>query len=501
MFSLEFVLTNLQNNQLVLINTKGCFVEQSTDLMKKYTNFSGSNAIALISRNVKYLITDGRYVTQAQSECPDFKILNQTEANIYDIINSFDSIFLPIETTPSDFVDKISIKSEFISVDIKNDFSEFEYKDFLSDTTHILQSKLDQNTAFLLSPEKVAHFFGIRSKNFCQTRIANVYGAVAKDGSFVSCDINKVSEFLLTSNIKNIVLNKKTTNLLTLNALKENFQISHNDFLWAGKMQSIKTNEEIEKIKEAHFIDAVAINKFKIWLDDNIDKGIFESDCSDAIEEFKSKNHNYIGSSFDSIIGFKENGAVIHYNHRQNNKMLDRSGIVLVDSGSQYEGLGTTDMTRVFSFNCLDKEVKIAYTVTLKSHIAIAMLKWQQGMTFSQLDTIARYKFWEIGLNDYAHGTGHGVGFCADVHEGPFNLSKYCHLEIQQNIVFSNEPGFYKPNYFGIRLENLYYSTENSFESLTWIPFNEDLIDVSLLSSSELSWLKNYQERCKIFLT
>ncbi len=500
MFKLEKLTESLLSSEVFLINTKGLFLEESLDLIKKYTGFSGSNAVALISKDVKYLITDGRYIAQANSQCVGFKILNQTDVNVYEIINSFDKAFLPAQTLSADFIERIKIPCDFFSVDLKNDFADFEYKDFLENRINIFQKKIYPQNAFLLSPEKTAHFFGIRSKNFCQTRIPNVYGIITEKSKFVSSDVEKIKQILKLENIKTLTLNKKSINLMMFDSLKNDFDIKHDDFLNENKLQAIKTNEEIEKIKHAHVLDAVAINKFTKWLYENIDKDIYESDCVDAMENFKLQNSNYIGSSFNTIAGFKENGAVIHYNHTQNNKKLDKTGVLLIDSGSQYEGLGTTDMTRVFSFGSISDEIKIAYTVTLKSHIAVASFKWQTGMIFSQLDTIARYKFWEVGLQDYAHGTGHGVGFCADVHEGPFGLSKYCNLEIQPNIVFSNEPGYYKIGSFGIRLENLYYSTSSSFENLTLIPFNENLIKKDLLNQHEISWLDSYNTNCLKFL-
>ena len=167
----------------------------------------------------------------------------------------------------------------------------------------------------------------------------------------------------------------------------------------------------------------------------------------------------------------------------------------LVDSGGQYL-FGTTDVTRTISLDNKSKFVKNVFTRVLKGHIAVSNSKINKNTTGNQIDKNARKFLKEINL-DYPHGTGHGVGYFSNVHEGPHSISKNSKIPLKNGIILSNEPGYYKENYFGIRIENLIYINRNKFEELTIAPIEKDLINKEILSSDELKWLNNYHKKVK----
>ena len=211
--------------------------------------------------------------------------------------------------------------------------------------------------------------------------------------------------------------------------------------------------------------------------------------------KFRKKNKKFKFSSFPTISGTGPNGSVIHYKAtKETNRKLKKGDIYLVDSGGQYE-FGTTDVTRTISLNNYNKKIKDIFTRVLKGHIAVANTKLGKNISGSIIDVKARKFLKEIGL-DYPHGTGHGVGYFLNVHEGPHAISKNNKISFKEGMIVSNEPGYYKKNKFGVRIENLIYVKKNKkekyFENLTMAPIDKDLIDISILNENEKKWLNNY---------
>ena len=207
---------------------------------------------------------------------------------------------------------------------------------------------------------------------------------------------------------------------------------------------------------KTHIIDGVALTKFLYWIKNINKKKITEFEVQNKLEKFRRMHKNYLYPSFDTIAGSGGNGAIVHYRAtKKNERKINKNDIFLCDSGGQYK-YGTTDVTRTICFRKPKKNIKNIFTKVLKGHIAVANSNLKKNKTGKSIDLRARKFLKKIDL-DYQHGTGHGVGFFLNVHEGPQAISKYNNVKILEGMVLSNEPGFYKKNKFGIRIENLIY--------------------------------------------
>tara|TARA_A100001015_G_C14917538_1_gene682945 strand:- start:514 stop:1332 length:819 start_codon:yes stop_codon:yes gene_type:complete len=248
-------------------------------------------------------------------------------------------------------------------------------------------------------------------------------------------------------------------------------------------------------MKKVHISDGVALTKFIYWIKNINKKRITEVDAQNKLEKFRRMNKNFLYPSFDTIAGSGKNGAIIHYRAtRKKCKTIKNNDIFLCDSGGQYK-YGTTDVTRTICFSKPNQEIKKIFTNVLKGHIAVVTTNLKKDNIGRKIDLRAR-KFLKKNNLDYEHGTGHGVGFFLNVHEGPQSISKINKIKIKEGMILSNEPGYYKKNSFGIRIENLIYVKKHKkkifFENLTLAPIEKDLIDYKLLSSSEKDYLFKY---------
>jgi len=246
---------------------------------------------------------------------------------------------------------------------------------------------------------------------------------------------------------------------------------------------------------EAHKKDGLALTKFIYWIKNVNKKIITEVDAQKKLENFRKMSKDYLYPSFNTIAGTGSNGAIVHYRAtKQNTKKISLNDIFLCDSGGQYK-YGTTDVTRTICFSNQKQYIKDIFTKVLKGHIAVALTNLNKEYTGKKIDINARKFLKKDGL-DYAHGTGHGVGFFLNVHEGPQSISKYNSMKIEKGMILSNEPGFYKKDYFGIRIENLVYAKQNKnnlyFENLTLAPIEKDLINYKLLNKIEKDYLFRY---------
>jgi Xaa-Pro aminopeptidase len=271
--------------------------------------------------------------------------------------------------------------------------------------------------------------------------------------------------------------------------------------------KACKTLDEQKAIRAAHVRDGVAMVKFLKWIDEEAPKGhLTEQDVVDRLGAFRKAAADYRDTSFDTIAGWAGNGAIVHYRvSAATNKIITPPGILLVDSGGQYTG-GTTDITRTIAVGEPTKEMKDNNTRVLKGHIAIASMKFPDGITGAQIDVLARMALWQVGL-DYGHGTGHGVGIYLSVHERGVGISSRANYKFKPGMLVSNEPGYYKEGAYGIRIENLILVTEDgvvndgsvrkryAFETVTLAPIDRRLVDAALLNPEEVEWLNAYHKR------
>ena len=252
-------------------------------------------------------------------------------------------------------------------------------------------------------------------------------------------------------------------------------------------LKAVKNPTEIEGTRTAHRRDAVALARFLAWIDREAPTGaLTEIDAVEALESFRRDTGALKDVSFPTISGTGPNGAIVHYRvTRKSNRRIAPGDLLLIDSGAQYED-GTTDVTRTIAIGEPTAEMRDRFTRVLRGHIAIARAVFPDGTTGAQLDTLARQFLWQAGI-DFDHGTGHGVGSYLSVHEGPARISKLGTTPLKRGMILSNEPGYYKTDAFGIRIENLELvvgadiagaeKPVNAFETLTLAPIDRRLID------------------------
>ncbi|HET7849401.1 MAG TPA: aminopeptidase family protein P, partial [Pseudolabrys sp.] len=273
-------------------------------------------------------------------------------------------------------------------------------------------------------------------------------------------------------------------------------------------MKAVKNKVEIAGSRAAHKRDGAAMVRFLAWFDREAPKGkLTEIDAVAALESFRRETGVLKDVSFPTISGSGPNGAIVHYRvTRRSNRRIRRNELFLIDSGAQYED-GTTDITRTVIVGKPTAEMRDRFTHVLKGHIAIATAVFPENTTGAQLDPLARTALWRAGL-DFDHGTGHGVGSYLSVHEGPARISKLGTVALRRGMILSNEPGYYKPAAYGIRIENLVLVIAepepkgaekplNAFETLTLAPIDRRLIDVKMLTPKERAWLNGYHKRVR----
>jgi Xaa-Pro aminopeptidase len=272
-------------------------------------------------------------------------------------------------------------------------------------------------------------------------------------------------------------------------------------------LKAMKNATEIKGTRTAHRRDAAALARFLAWIDHEAPKGgLTEIDTVEALETFRRDTGALKDVSFPTIAGTGPNGAIVHYRvTRKTNRRIALGDLLLIDSGAQYED-GTTDVTRTIAIGKPTEEMRDRFTRVLRGHIAIARAAFPDGTSGAQLDSLARQFLWHAGL-DFAHGTGHGVGSYLSVHEGPARISKLGTTPLKRGMILSNEPGYYKTDAFGIRIENLELVVAaeidgaeqpmNAFETLTLAPIDRRLINVGRISKREINWINDYHARVR----
>lgn len=316
---------------------------------------------------------------------------------------------------------------------------------------------------------------------------------------------DKVDQYLRNLSPGSVLLSPSATTVGIRNLFNKNWKIiQRTDY--TTEMKAVKNETELSGIRAAMIKDGAALVKFMIWLEENWGKQkLDEVSVADILTKIRSCQDGFMGPSFETIAGFNSHGAIVHYSAKKGTAFpLDRPGTLLLDSGGQYLQ-GTTDITRVILLGDFAREdIKKDYTLVLKGHINLAEIRFPEGTTGIQLDTLARYYLWMEGKN-YLHGTGHGVGHFLSVHEGPQSISTHQPSTVlKPGMIVSNEPGFYREGHYGIRIENLVAvslaeKTESGqfykFETLSLCPLERQLIDTSLLTAGQKEWINVYHKK------
>jgi Xaa-Pro aminopeptidase len=504
------------------------------DRLKNISNFSGSAGIAVILKKKNYLFVDGRYTLQAEKESAknfniiqihkklphtiiknqnlgyDPRIFTSKNLNNYFLNNNL----IPIDNNLIDQIIKFKEKTTkpFYSLK-KNIVGELYNSKILKIKNYLKLNKADY--LFVSAPENVAWLLNIRGYDNPNSPIPNARLVINKNKKIFLIakknnlkkiikekiidksniiDIKNLPNLIYNLKGKKFIIDNKSCSIFYENIIKSKFKISKKDDP-IYKLKSIKNSHEINHMIEAHKKDGLALTKFIYWIKYINKKIITEVEAQNKLEKFRKLNKKYLFPSFNTIAGSGSNGAIVHYRAtNKTTKKIKKKDILLVDSGGQYN-YGTTDVTRTICFSDQKPSIKNIYTNVLKGHIAVALTDLNKDNTGKKIDLRARKYLKKKGL-DYAHGTGHGVGFFLNVHEGPQSISKNNNIKIEKGMILSNEPGYYKKNHFGIRIENLVYvekfKNKLFFNNLTLAPIERDLINYNMLNEKEKNYLFRY---------
>ena len=506
--------------------------------LKIISNFSGSAGMALILKDKNYLYVDGRYTLQGRLESgKEFEINEIPKFNPRQILSrykrkmklGFDPKLFTYQSLRRHFLPEfelIAIKDNLIDQLYIN--KKVKGKSFFQLSSKVagetVRSKLKKllnfmskkkiDNIFISAPENVSWLLNLRGHDNPNSPIPNCRLIVTKNEKiylFSSRDkIQNISNkipiklnyyeekdfytILYKLKGKNFSVDEISCSIFFEKLISSKFKIINKlDPIYMFK--SLKNNTELKNMEKAHVEDGVALTKFLYWIKNTKIRNLDELKVQNKLENFRKKNKNYLYPSFNTIAGSGPNGAIIHYRaDKKSNRKIKSNDIFLCDSGGQYK-YGTTDVTRTICFKKPKDRIKNIFTRVLKGHIAVVSTNLNKFNKGKQLD--ARARFWLKKVNlDYGHGTGHGVGYFLNVHEGPQSLSKFNNIKIESGMIVSNEPGYYEENKFGIRIENLIYAIKDKskfyFKNLTLAPIDNDLINFNLLNYKEKQYLKSY---------
>jgi len=506
--------------------------------LKTISNFSGSAGFSVVTKSENFLFVDGRYLIQSKMESgKNFKIIEIPYKYPKDILDN--SKFKKIGYDPKLFTSK-TLKTyfgqQFKIIPIKNNLideiflerknkTNFFYsindkvvgETILSKINRVSQflRKNNSDSIFVSAPENVAWLMNIRGADNPNSPIPNARLIIDKYKIiYFFCDLKKIRKIknkinykkikfysfkdfydvLIKINSSSFAIDNLSCSIFYESLINSKFKISNfEDPIY--HLKSIKNKIEISNMKSAHIKDGVALTKFLYWIKQDKNFGFDELYLEKKLETFRKKNKDYIYPSFNTIAGSGPNSAIIHYRStKKTNRKIKKDDIFLCDSGGQYK-YGTTDVTRTVCFKKPTKKIKNIFTRVLKGHIAVVTNDLNKLNKGYLIDKKARSALKKVNL-DYGHGTGHGVGFFLNVHEGPQSISKFNSVELKEGMIVSNEPGYYEEGKFGIRIENLIYvekvKSRLKFKNLTFAPIDKDLIDEKLLSSNEKDYLLKY---------
>ena len=523
------------------------------------SGFTGSAGTVVITQEKAILWTDGRYFLQAEEElstsCVELYKMGQenvptTFEYIENEVPSGSKVGFDGRTISAAMgaILELNLAKKNITISYEDDLLneiwedrpalsdakaflldiKYSGEDFTSKIARVREWMRENNTTthILTSLDDIAWLFNIRGGDIKYNPVVLSYAVITLDKAILFVDENKLNDEIKTSFGEEVVEIKnyfeiyefvKTINkeeIVLIDSNKISYSILKN--IPAGvkvvngmnpstKFKAQKNSVEIENTKKAHIRDGVAVTKFMYWLKNNIGKiEITELSAADKITELRREQGKFIEESFGTIAGYASNGAIIHYSvTEESNTTLKDRGLFLLDSGGQYFD-GTTDITRTFALGELTEEEKYHFTTVARAMIRLSDVKFLYGVNGYYLDILARGILWNEGLN-YNHGTGHGVGHVLNVHEGPngFRLDNKESAILEEGMITTNEPGFYKAGSHGIRLENEMLCVKGEknefgqfmeFEPITIAPIDLDAINVELMKEDEKAYLNEYHK-------
>ena len=528
------------------------------------SGFTGSAGTLIISMDEAGLWTDGRYFIQAEQELKDsgiklFKMGEEGVPTIEEYLleklpkNStlgFDGRVMSVKEGQS-LANKLAFKGINIEYkyDLVNDiwedrcslptekafllgteYSGESFSDKLSRIRAVMKEK-KATTHILASLDDIAWLFNIRGRDVKSNPVVLSYAVISIDSVYLFIDKNKIGEDIRAElskenvqikgyeEVYEFIKNIDENEVVLIDTSKVNYAIYNNIPSNVQKIEernpsilfkSIKNEIELKNIRNSHIKDGVAFTKFMYWLKNNIGKiEITEISATQKLEEFRREQDKFIEPSFSTIAAYKDHAAMMHYSAtEESNYKLEPRDLFLVDSGGQYFD-GTTDITRTIALGPIPENVRKDFTNVVRGMIRLSKAKFLYGCRGYNLDILARGPLWEEGV-DYKCGTGHGIGFVLNVHEGPNgfrwkvreDIDDSCILE--EGMVTTNEPGVYVENSHGIRIENEIvvrkaekneYGQFMDFEVITFAPIDLDAIDESLILKDEKVYLNNYHKQ------
>ena len=524
------------------------------------SGFTGSAGTAVITPNEAKVWTDSRYFLQAAKELSssEFELMKMGDED-YPTVEEY------LEENVNEF-GKIAFNGNLFSVKEYKKLSEsMGSRTLVSDIDYIsnlwkdrpelrkdkvwilgeeytgesaesklnrVREQMDKNGYdyyFIGAVEDICWLLNIRGNDIDYNPVVLSYMLISKDRAYLCINQDKldgeVKEYLDNNKIKlhsydyiftllkdipgknRIFLDPARTNVAIYDAINSNVKVSTGTNITTN-MKAIKSEKEIENTKQAYIIDGVTLVKFFNWLEVGATTGTLnEYVASKKLHELRAENESFVEESFESIIGFKDNAAIVHYAPANvGSKTITTEGMILIDSGAHYKE-GTTDITRTIALGNTSQAEKDDYTLVLKSHIALFLAKFKEKTTGARLDAIAKYPLWQAG-KDFFHGTGHGVGYLLTVHEGPqrLGMGPGSEIEFKEHMFTSVEPGLYITDSHGIRIENqavVQKALENEFgkflefENLTFVPIDTRPINVDMLTNDEINWINDYNKKCQ----
>lgn len=549
------------------------YVHEYFQMRKYYSGFTGSNGTLIVSEDEAGLWTDGRYFIQAQYELEGtgITLFRMGEEGVPEIKEYLSEKMKEGETLGFDGR-CIGMKS---GIDLKESLQDKHImlaceKDLAGMLCHE-RKKLPANEIYALP----AHICGISASDkvamvrekmkeagaaaFFLSKLDDLMWLLNARGSDVSCNPVALSYGFLTAEQIYLFVQKEAvtqefsdyaaSNQITIKAYHEIAEFLQN-FPYQGAvllderntsyllyqcilqqtkvikkdnptelLKAVKNETELARMRETYLLDSVAVIRFIHFIKHHAGKeSLDEVSAADYLDELRRKTKGFLDLSFPTICGYQENAAMMHYAAaKESCKQLNAEGMLLVDSGGQYMG-GTTDVTRTIVLGPISKEMKLHYTKVTVGMLRLLHAVYMQGCTGRNLDILARQPLWEIGI-DYKCGTGHGIGYILNVHEGPQGI-RFKYLEgvreqvILPGMVFSNEPGVYIEGSHGIRIENVMVAKDRQknadgqfmeFETLTYVPIDKDGLDASLMNDADIDSLNRYHkqvyEKTKDYLT
>lgn len=527
------------------------------------SGFTGSAGTLVVLKDKAALWTDGRYFIQAVEQLKNsgIELMKDGMENVPGIktyllneLKSGETIGFDGRTVSEIFAadlyrraekNKISVKSDMDLVDkiwtdrpklsaepvweLGTEYAGMETAEKLS----LVREKMRENNGevFVLSSlDDIAWLLNLRGNDVRYNPVFLSYMIIFKEKAYLYANKNifsdKIKIKLAKANIEvrdyndvytnlsaltadNIILDKRKVNHAIVNSIGKDKKII--DIMNpTTKLKAVKTKTETDNEIKAHIKDGVAVTRFMYWLKNNVGKKtITEISAAEKIEEYRKEKEGYLGASFEPIVSYGAHGAIVHYSATEETDIeLKPESFLLCDTGGQYYE-GTTDITRTFALGELTEEQKKMYTLVLVGNLKLAAARFPYGVRGVNLDVLAREPLWRNGL-DYNHGTGHGVGYLLNVHEGPNNISwhimsdKVNSAVLEEGMITSDEPGIYIENQYGVRLENMILCRDDKktecgrfmrFETLTMVPFDLDAVDTKYMEADEIKLLNAYHRQ------